>query len=341
MRERELFDELLTENEKTELLGRKPIKLSYKFSEFDYNTSGKERIVSGIKKLDYMLKGFELGCITLWSGATNSGKTSILTLITRETLKQHNKVFFFNGEQTKDDFKNNLYKSSANGINDLIQVEKNGITDYYVKEELARKLDKDYGENLIVFNNDMPRDIDTLLLAMEEANEKDGVKCFILDNFMQIDLQTENIYQEQSVIMEKLRTFAVNKEVHIHLVAHPRKIENFQVRLSLYDVAGTMNIPNKAYNVISIIRKSSIVQSSYEYKRIRLDLAKAGYDMGECDGMLEVLKTKGNENGIIGLVFDKTLRTYRIAKEYFGSEKEELIRNAELDVESKKNMRQF
>ena len=33
----------------------------------------KPRILSGIKKLDYMLKGFELGCITLWSGRHKSG----------------------------------------------------------------------------------------------------------------------------------------------------------------------------------------------------------------------------------------------------------------------------
>lgn len=265
------------------------------------------------------------------------GKSTLLTLITRETIKQGNKVFFFNGEQTKDDFKNNLYKASTTNINELkrVQYKDSDIIDWYVKDEKVKELDKIYGENLIVYNNNMPRDIDTLLLAMTQANEQLGVKCFVLDNFMQIDIDGDNIYQEQTKIMEKLRTFAVNKEVHIHLVAHPRKIENFQVRLSLYDVAGTMNIPNKAYNIISIIRVSNIVEKSAEYKKLRLDMAKAGYDMLQCDGILEVLKTKGNENGLVGLKFDIEKRTYYLADVIVGERKQELIRSIEIEYENK------
>lgn len=182
----------------------------------------------------------------------------------------------------------------------------------------------------------MSRNIDTLLLAMEQAYNKYGVKCFVLDNFMQIELKGDNIYQEQTDIMEKLRTFAVNKEVHIHLVAHPRKIENFQARLTLYDVAGSMNIPNKAYNVISIIRTSSVVKSSLEYKKLRTDLAKAGYDMEKCDGVLEVLKTKGNENGLIGLNFNTSTRTYEVAESLVGESKEKLIREIEIEYGNSK-----
>ena len=342
MKEREKYFNGLSDEEIKKITGKEPTRLFYKFKDYEYKTVSKERILSGIKPLDYMLKGFELGCITLWSGATNAGKTSMLTLITRETIKQGNKVFFFNGEQTRDDFKNNLYKASITNIDDLIRVpyyKDNNIIDWYVKESKVKELDNLYGNNLMVYNNNMSRDIDTLLLAMEQANEQQDVKCFILDNFMQIDIESENIYQEQSKIMEKLRTFAVNKNVHIHLVAHPRKIENFQVRLSLYDVAGSMNIPNKAYNIISIIRTSNVVQDSNEYKKLRLDLAKYGYDMSKCDGILEVLKTKGNENGLVGLIFDTDKKTYRIADVLVGQRKENLIRAIELEngIRVKKN----
>lgn len=337
MKEREQYYNGLSDDEISSILGKPPTKLFYKFSDYKYKTESKPRILSGIKKLDYMLKGFELGCITLWSGATNAGKTSLLTLITRETIKQGNKVFFFNGEQTKDDFKNNLYKASTVSINELLQVpyKDSDIIDWYVKPDKVKELDKIYGENLIVYNNNISRNIDTLILAMEKAHEQLGVKCFILDNFMQIDIDGDNIYQEQTKIMEKLRTFAVNKEVHIHLVAHPRKIENFQVRLTLYDVAGTMNIPNKAYNIVSIIRVSNIQEKSNEYKRLRLDMAKAGYDMLKCDGILEVLKTKGNENGLIGLKFDRIKKTYYLADVIVGERQQELIRSIEIEYDNK------
>ena len=49
-----------------------------------------------------------MGCITIWTGLTNAGKTTVMTMITKQTIAQGEKVFYFNGEQTKDDFKNNF-----------------------------------------------------------------------------------------------------------------------------------------------------------------------------------------------------------------------------------------
>lgn len=68
MKERELFSSSLSDEEKRKILNEEPIKLYYKFSDYEYKNTSKPRILSGIKPLDYMLKGFELGCITLWSG---------------------------------------------------------------------------------------------------------------------------------------------------------------------------------------------------------------------------------------------------------------------------------
>lgn len=78
MKEREEYFENLNDDELTNILGKPPTKLFYKFNDFEYKTVSKPRILSGLKKLDYMLKGFELGCITLWSGLTNSRKKYII-----------------------------------------------------------------------------------------------------------------------------------------------------------------------------------------------------------------------------------------------------------------------
>lgn len=74
MKTMDIYSSALTEEEKAEILGREPTVLSYKLTDYEYNTTNKPRILSGLKLLDYMLKGFELGCITLWSGSTNSRK---------------------------------------------------------------------------------------------------------------------------------------------------------------------------------------------------------------------------------------------------------------------------
>lgn len=242
----------------------------------------------------------------------NSGKTTTMTMITKQTIAQGEKVFYFNGEQTKDDFKNNLYKQSST-LDKIVakRYKTTKIVDYFVNEEEAKRLNKIYEDKLFVYNNNMLRTIDFLLQAMEDVNKKYGVRVFMLDNFMQIDTRTNDEYREQKDIMEKLRTFAVNKNVHIHLVAHPRKGDKFQTRLTIYDVLGSSNLVNKAYNVISIIRTDSINEDDAEFKRLEKLMQREGYDILKSNSILEILKTKGERCGVIGLKYDTITRTYK------------------------------
>ena len=314
-----------------------PDKFYYRFKDFEYNTNGKDRILSGIRELDYLTSGFELGCITIWTGLTNSGKTTMLTMITKNTIMQGEKVFFFNGEQTKDDFKNNIYKQSVTDPKREIfsvQYKDSCVFDYYVCSSKARELDKIYGENLIIYNNEMDRDIESLLFAMEECRRIYGVRTFILDNFMQIDVKSDNVFQEQTNIMEKLRTYAVNKNVHIHLVAHPRKVERSQLRLTLYDIAGSMNIANKAYNIISIMRVDSFKNDTQEYKKLALDMLEQRYDIKGSSSVLEIIKTKGMACGMVGLIFEPSAKTY-LQQDKINFEESEKLRYEYID---KKNI---
>ena len=303
----------LTKEQQTQLLGKAPIPpLYYKFGDYEYKTTSKERVLSGIDRLDELIKGFEMGCITIWTGLTNAGKTTVMTMITKQTIMQGEKVFYFNGEQTKDDFKNNLYKQSVSR-NSLkaVRYKKTSIVDFFVKDGEVEKLNKLYGNNLFIYNNNAPRTIEFLIEAMEEVNQKYGVRVFMLDNFMQIDTKSSDEYREQKDIMEKLRTFAVNKNVHIHLVAHPRKTDKFQTRITIYDVLGSSNLVNKAYNVISIIRVDNLNEDDTEYKRLAKLMAREGYDITKSSSILEILKTKGERCGVVGLIYDPLTKTYK------------------------------
>lgn len=303
----------ITQEEATQLLGKKPQQpLYYKFKDYKYNTNSKERVLSGIEELDYLTKGFELGCITIWTGGTNAGKTTVMTMLTKQTIAQGEKVFYFNGEQTKDDFKNNLYKQSVESKNIYSKQYKNSnIFDYFVADKEVIKLDSLYGDNLILYNNEAPRTIDFLLRAMEEVNIKYGIRVFVLDNFMQIDTNSNDEYREQKDIMEKLRTFAVNKNIHIHLVVHQKKTDKLNPRITIYDVFGSSNLVNKAYNVISIIRVDSLDEDNTEYKRLSKALFKERYDITETSTVLEVLKTKGVKCGVVGLTYENTTKTFK------------------------------
>jgi len=303
----------LTKEEITELLGKEPTPpLYYKFNEYKYNTDSKERVLSGIEDLDRMTNGFELGCITIWTGQTNAGKTTVMTMLTKQTILQNEKVFYFNGEQTKDDFKNNLYKQTVDKKSIYSkQYKQSCVFDSFVADREIERLNRIYGENLILYNNEAKRTIDLIIQAMEEVRVKDGVRVFMLDNFMQIDTTSSDEYREQKEIMEKLRTFAVNKNVHIHLVAHPRKTDKANPRITIYDVMGSSNLVNKAYNVISIVRIDNLEPEDSEFKRLSKLMLKERYDITRTSSVLEVLKTKGTRCGVVGLQYDSVTKSYK------------------------------
>ncbi len=285
--------------------------LFYRLDDYKYTTTPKDRVLSKIRELDYDTKGFEMGCITIWTGFTNAGKTTVMTMLAKNTIEQGERIFFFNGEQTKEDFKNNLYIQTVKSI-DLIkkQYKNSCVFDTFVKTEKAVLMDKLYGNKIFIYNNEVKRDITTLIKAMEEIRQKEKIRVFFLDNFMQIDMSTDNVFQEQTIVMERLRTFAINRKVHIHLVAHPKKIERFQTRLSLYDVAGSSNIVNKAYNIISILRVDSMQKDSKDYEKLQKELLNEKYDIEDVDTVLEVLKTKGERCGLVGLKYLREIKTY-------------------------------
>lgn len=322
----------MTEDEKTKILGKKPTaELFYRLDDYRYSNTPKNRVLSGIQELDYDIKGFEMGCITIWTGFTNAGKTTIMTMLAKKTIDQGERIFFFNGEQTKEDFKNNLYiQSSTSKDLEIKQFRSSCVFDTFVKEEKAIQLEKKYGNKIYVYNNEMPKDINTLLYAMEELRSSQKIQVFFLDNFMQIDMKNDNVFQEQTEIMEKLRTFAVNKKVHIHLVAHPRKIERFQTRLTLYDIAGSSNIVNKAYNIISILRVDTLKKDDKDYKKLEEELLREGYDINNTSTVLEILKTKGERCGLVALKYDKSLKTYTEVPKITSEELEKRIHGAKI-----------
>lgn len=267
-----------------------------------------EREYTNIKQLDYLLKGLEYGKITLWSSLTNGGKTTLMTQLARENLKAQKKVFYFNGEHTAEEFKNNLYVTMCNKSQLMFVKDKvnENIVDVMPNEETNRYLNNLYRDKLFIYNNDIPKnDIKTMILVMEEALRK-GVRIFYIDNFMQLD-DSEQLDQ-QTRIIEQFKRFARDKHVIVNLVAHPRKTQFSSNRLGINDISGTQNIANKSANICTIMRTDTM--SDTEKDNLRKLVLRNGYLIENCDSIIEVVKTKGTANGMVGLKYDKDTKTY-------------------------------
>lgn len=273
----------------------------------------KERTVTEIRELDKMIGGFTYDCVTLWASQTNGGKTTLLTMLTDRFISQGRKVFYFNGEQTLDTFRDNLFlKKVRKDQVTTFEYGNTGIYDDYIDDNVYEEVLSYYSNKLFIYNNEAPRDIDTIMMVLSRARSELNIRDFIIDNLMQIDIAGNDKLREQERLAEKLRTFAVNTKSNIHLVVHSRKTVGNSMRLNLFDISGSQTIANKSYNIITIIRTDQLDKTSSEYERLKNDCSENGYDIEELDGILEVLKYKyrRGRTGLVGLKYDKELGIY-------------------------------
>ena len=232
------------DNDNSNLLTAQDIKINVKV----------EREYTNIKELDYLLKGIEYGKLSLWSGITNHGKTTLMIQFAKESLKQHKKIFYFSGEQTSSEFKNYLYVGmcTKQQLEFITDDHNPKIYDVKPKDEVIDYFDNIYRNNLFVYDNETTNNTITNMIKTMDYAYKQGVRIFFIDNFMQLD-NSEKL-EEQTKIVEMFKRFARDKNVIINLVAHPRKTQFMKCRLTIFDIAGTQNIANKSANICSIIR---------------------------------------------------------------------------------------
>lgn len=303
----------------------------YNISDVPYERKSVERILTGFNDLDYFTKGLEVG-VTLLVANTNAGKSTFVQGVIARAIEQGYKVFSFAGEHTAQSFLQLLYHQNSTK-KDYVPIayknwkgEDTNIVDWYITEERERTIKEKFDGKLFIYSNKAKRDIDTMIDAMRSCYEEQGARFFVIDNMISIDNISSNVFAEQTAITEKIRTFALNYKVIVLLVAHQRKNEKGSFLIDIQDVAGSQNISNKAYNVIAQYRTDMLNRDSKDYETLTRELAKCGFNIDKCDGVLSVIKTKGNSNGYVGLKYDSETKTYRQAEKISQTEADKIFK---------------
>lgn len=267
---------------------------------------------SGVKDLDKRLGKFYLGCLAVWTGINGSGKSSIINQIcVVEPLQQGFKTFIFSGELSKQQLKTwiELPLAGRNNI-DVINKGDDQPLFFKVKQEPRQKMAKWYDKKVYFYDNDIDKSAKSLLDKMETMARRHGVKNFVIDNLMTVDLDEykgENDFNKQKQFVKELVSFAIRYNVMIHLIAHPRK-QDFVKRLNKFDVSGTGDITNLAHYVLAIHRvsaqeKAGVKNKAGEYITEPID----------CDTIIDVFKNRlvGEQDYAIMQYFDvKSKRIY-------------------------------
>jgi twinkle protein len=137
--------------------------------------------------------------------------------------------------------------------------------------------------------------IESILEQAKVLNYRYGLNGLIIDPWNTVEhkfRQGENETNYVSRVLASLNSFAKLYEIHIWVVAHPRKMENDNNRKpvvpSPYDISGSANWFNKSDNAITIHRHKDededyvgvhVHKIRFQYKNGRPGMGKLNYDI--------------------------------------------------------------
>ena len=306
------------------------------FSKIPYERKLEERALYPFSTLNFLTGGMELGEISILAGETGSGKTTACSMFVAEIIK-HDKCFCVYGESTIEKQAHAHYRQMTpyndtdySYINYYKNGKKTNIGQFFVSEIAEQRIKEQTAKKLFYYDPKGGMDINSIMEAMRFCYEKGDIKYFVLDNLMQLSLETNDEVREMKDNFEQLRRFVIDNKVHCIVLAHYRKSSDYGVfRRRLEEIAGTSAIGNKCATALNIMRLDNVDRESKYSKAFAKLLEKNGYDFSECDAVIEVLKTRHNKLGFVGLKYNKRTNTYyeatKINNNQEESEKAEVV----------------
>lgn len=207
-------------------------------------------VKTGYTELDRNIVQLNYGEVTLLSGGNASGKSSWLNSLLLNIANQGVPNALWSGELPERILKTWIQMAAA-GKNNLRQSQY-GSGKYYVPSNIGAKID-DWMEPLFyIYNSEYGNTWEQIFHDMTELLNV-GVKVFTLDNLfsLDIDLLEGDRNNKQKELILQIKKFAKVNDVHIILVAHPRKTMAF---LRKNDISGTSDLTNAVDNVFIMHR---------------------------------------------------------------------------------------
>lgn len=220
--------------------------------------TGMTRSLSGIRELDSSIGGFYAGELSVWTGKRGEGKSTFLGQMLLEAETQGHKICAYSGELPDWRFREWTYLQAAGpGYVKGREDKDTGKMIYTVPEPVQDLIDEWMEGHFFLYDlkQGAAHDEDSILEIFEYAARRYGCGVFLVDNIMTARFKTArdaDYYRAQSNFTGRLVEFAKKFNVHVHLVAHPKKTEG--KRLEADDVSGTGEITNRADNVFSLKR---------------------------------------------------------------------------------------
>ena len=208
-------------------------------------------IPTGYHELDKKIIGLFAGELTVLSGLNASGKTSWLNCLALNVIQQGFKVAIWSGEMQDWRFQGWLHQMAA-GKNYVRK--KEGFENfYYTPSKVCEQIDAWVDNKLFLYNNSYGNNWQQLFNDIKELVDNEGVQLIVIDNLAALSIESydSGTYANQTKFILDVKDYAKQKNIHVVLVAHPRKQNDF---LRKESISGTADLTNIADNVFLIHR---------------------------------------------------------------------------------------
>lgn len=222
------------------------------------------------------------GEVTLWTGKTGDGKSTVLNSFALGFLTNGIPTFVCSPEMPAEKLTARMLRSFFGKVG-------TEHVDHFLRE---------VGQELIFADVMGYIQQDRLFEMMRFSFQRYGATQHIIDSLMRVEGLEED-FPAQGDFMNKLQEFTKSTGCHVHLVAHPRKVHAEQ-RLTKLDVKGSSLIPNNADNIVCVIRN----QEKKRLKETGEITAQQEREMHDTEISIEKQRETGWE-GSIKLQFDK------------------------------------
>ena len=184
--------------------------------------------------------------VTLWSGATGSGKSQLISDCVPRWISEGSRVCIASFEMKPEWTLKRMVKQ-AGGV-DRPTVE-------YI-HDILEFLDS----GLLLYEKVGKSGIPALLEIFDYARAKYGCDQFVIDSLMRLGIGADD-YTGQEAGVFKLVDWAITNNVHLHLVAHSRKGGLDRGVPEAEDIKGAMEIGANAFNIVTIWRNRKVEEA--------------------------------------------------------------------------------
>lgn len=212
--------------------------------------SSLEHVKTGFAELDKSILGLFMTEVTILSGSNSSGKSSWLNTLILNVIQQGYNVALWSGELPAYILK--AWISMAAAGKRYLKPSQYDDGKFYVPDSIGQKIDQWLDGKFFLFNNEYGNKWLQIFHDMELLIQN-GVKIFVLDNLfsLDIDILDGDKNSKQRELILKIKEFAKTKQVHVIIVAHPRKVTTF---LRKNDISGSSDLQNAVDKILIIHR---------------------------------------------------------------------------------------